>query len=217
MANISGTAAVQLSIALLGGAIFTKNFNLSIFGVEYLGADVFPASPSGAVVTLPLHGSTAPVTAAVLTANVATYTAVNTLSVGQNVTVTGCTTATFNVSNQPITAVSGNSFSVGITHADIASEAEPPAALATTNGISFLYLRSLAAAEIIKVNWAGAGLGAANVLTLEPGDTVIISRAASGSASGDPVSLTLTSGIRTRLLLPTSRPTHPSTTFPWAS
>lgn len=63
------------------------------------------------------------ITNTALASNVATYTAANDFSAGDNVTVTGCSDSTFNITNQAIVAATSTQFTVAITHADIGSAA----------------------------------------------------------------------------------------------
>src|SRR5690349_21746077 len=64
------------------------------------------------------------ITSASLTNNVATYIASNGFSAGDKVSVLGCTTATFNVTNARILSASSTQFTIGLAHANIGSESE---------------------------------------------------------------------------------------------
>lgn len=75
------------------------------------------------------QGETDTITAIQVTSNVITYTANNTLSVGQYLTVSGLTNGFGNISGT-VTAATSTTFSLALTHADVALTADSGTAVA---------------------------------------------------------------------------------------
>jgi hypothetical protein len=94
------------------GAASMLGINNTLFIGDGIDQRAWPAFPA----------NSATVTSTVLAGGVATYTAVNTFAVNSLITVRGTTNGggIFDVTNQPITAASGTSFSVSISQADVA-------------------------------------------------------------------------------------------------
>jgi hypothetical protein len=64
------------------------------------------------------------ITSASLTSNVATFIAANSFKVGDKVSIAGCITAAFNLSNQTVASASSTQFTIALTHANIGAESE---------------------------------------------------------------------------------------------
>ena len=91
---------------------------LNIFAVDFLELILVPN------IQPLLIGLAAQIAQASLTSNVATFLAKNSYKSGDYIDVSGCITATFNVSNVQVTAATPTQFQVAIIHADIVPEAE---------------------------------------------------------------------------------------------
>jgi len=84
-----------------------------------------------------IMGLQSSITTAQITSNVATYTtsAAHGYTVGQLVTVVGCTSSFFNVTSIAITAVTTNTFSIALTNANFGPETETGAQAGTLQSI----------------------------------------------------------------------------------
>lgn len=92
--------------------------SLDIFTVDFARYTLIPSVQPLTI------GQAFPITNAVLTANVATYTAANKFKEGDSISIQGCTSATFNVTAQLVSSATPTQFTVDIIHADIPLEPE---------------------------------------------------------------------------------------------
>jgi hypothetical protein len=165
----SGSIIIATGVAGTGstanGTVGTIQFNVG--GINT--ANVLSTGlGSNAVTAIPLP-TTATVTAATGNGTTVTYTAANTFSVGQVVSITGLTTTTgssLNLSNQTITTASATQFT--ITNATVGTAAATQAGTATIQS---------AGNSVTITAGNGSGVGAGGSIILQPG--------AQGSSGGN--------------------------------
>ena len=166
----SGSIIIGTGVAGTGstanGTVGTIQFNVG--GINT--ANVLSTGlGSNAVTAIPLPTTTATVTAATGNATTVTYTAANTFSVGQIVSITGLTITTgssLNLANQTITTASSTQFTV--TNATVGTAAATQSGTATIQS---------AGNSVTITAGNGSGVGAGGNIILQPG--------AQGSSGGN--------------------------------
>lgn len=174
--SISGGLTLTSATNLFGSGSTGFVRTLVYQGNELLSSSGLVISPAGTTIPLPNQNpQTITITQVQLTSNIAYYytsSAVN-FYAGQNVTVTGFSggNTAFNITNQPILAVTGAYFAVAITNGNIALNTAGGSA--SVNGFSLLYVRNTGSGSIV-LTWTPSGGSSESVVALPVGAAIVL-------------------------------------------
>lgn len=150
--DVNGNVTATLTAPVNGLPVGTQLF---VQGVS--DATNFPATIQTVSQVLN-SGTSATITNVALATNVVTITAVNTFSVGENVSFSGLTTATFlNGQSATVTGVTGTTFTAAFTHADYPSAADTGTATGVVYQLVFNWIGTVASSTGGSVSevWSG--------------------------------------------------------------
>ena len=177
--------------------------------VPFLNQSASTTTLTATVTAASSQATTATVTAASATGGVVTYTATNTFVAGQTVSITGLSTAAFNLTSVVIATATGTNFTVTNAATGTAVTGASGTATAVSNTITYTAVNTFTAGQTVSItglSTAGFNLTSATIATATGTGFTITSAVTGAAVTGATATATVTITANTVFTLQAKNP-----------